>query len=169
MKEAESLDGIVSHLTKKHGGSVQEKGIVAITSKSVDDEPKYALKNVADLTSDEIFSSKNEPGQWICWDFREMRVRPTHYTLTAQYLKSWVVSGSVDGSNWTEIDRQTDNQDFNRPMGWKSARDWNTVSFAIANAGEFRFIRVTETAKTHTLNSDFLLLAAVEFFGSLYE
>jgi hypothetical protein len=61
MKEAESLGGI--------------------TSKSVlNDDPEYALTNVPDLTSESRFGSKNGPGQWVCWDFRQMRVRPTHYT-----------------------------------------------------------------------------------------
>jgi hypothetical protein len=50
LKEAKSLDGVISYLTKKHGGNVQEKGIVTITSQSVYD-PHYALTNVADLTS----------------------------------------------------------------------------------------------------------------------
>jgi hypothetical protein len=75
MQVAKSLQGIISYLTKKHGGNIHEKGIVTITSKSVlNDDPKYALKSVADFASDSYFHSKNEPGQWICWDFREMRV-----------------------------------------------------------------------------------------------
>jgi hypothetical protein len=106
MKEAKSLDGIISHLSQKHGGNVHEKGIVTITSKSVHkDDPKY----VADLTSDSRFKSKYyyDPGQWICRDFGEMCVRPTHYTIMTEYLKSWVVEGSLDGRSWTEIDRPT--------------------------------------------------------------
>jgi hypothetical protein len=162
MKAAKSLEGIISHLTKKHGGSVQEKGIVAITSKSVDADPKYALKNVADLTSDALFSSKNEPGQWACWDFREMRVRPTHYTVRAGFLKSWVVEGSLDGSSWTEIDRQTETLTF------KYSRDWAPASFAVSNASESRFIRLTQVGKDH-YGSYSLGLAAVEFFGTLFE
>jgi hypothetical protein len=160
MKAANSLDGIISHLTQKHGGNVQEKGIVTITSKSViNDDPKYALKKVADLTSDSDFWSNSEPGQWICWDFGEMRVRPTHYTIKAGSLKSWVVEGSLDGGSWTEIDRQTDNQDF-----W----DWRRASFAVSNPAEFRFIRLTQTGKDHD-GADCLYLRVVEFFGTLSE
>jgi hypothetical protein len=102
------LDGIISDLTKKHGGNVHGKGIVTITSKSVGGG--HPVKNVADLTSDSYFYSKNEPGQWVCWDFREMRVRLTHYTIWTSYLNSWVVEGSLDGESWTVIDRKT-NQD----------------------------------------------------------
>jgi hypothetical protein len=160
MKESKSLDGIISYLTQKHGGNVHEKGIVTITSKSVsNDDPKYAPKNVADLTSDSSFMSKNEPGQWICWDFGEMRIRPTHYTIRTQYLKSWVVEGSLDGRSWTEIDRQTDNQHFKK---------LNRASFAVSNPAEFRFIRLTQTGK-RTYGDDYLSLQAVEFFGTLSE
>jgi hypothetical protein len=92
-KRARSFtDGIISCLTQKHGGNVHDKGIVSITSKSVFyDDPKYAGRNVADLTSDldrnvadftgSIFQSGHEPGQWICWDFHEMRVSLTYYTI----------------------------------------------------------------------------------------
>jgi hypothetical protein len=154
--EVKSLDGIVSYLTKKHGGNVEEKGIVTITSKSIWSSD---LKNVADLTSDSHFFSKNEPGQWVCWDFCKMRVLPTHYTICARFLKSWVVEGSLDGSSWTEIDRQTDNQDF---------KTQNTASFAVSKPAEFRFIRLTQTGKRHR-NDDVLMLGAVEFFGTLSE
>jgi hypothetical protein len=65
LKEVKSLDGIISYLTRKHGGNVHGKGIVAITSKSVfNDDSWCALRNVADLISDSVFRSKCEPGQW---------------------------------------------------------------------------------------------------------
>jgi uncharacterized coiled-coil protein SlyX len=111
LKKAKSIEGIISYLTRKHAGNVHDKGIVTITSKSVvhDHDPR----NVADLTSGNSSISKNEPDQWICWDFHEMRVRPTHYTIKSYCLKSWVVESSLDGEAWTEIDRKTNNEDFN--------------------------------------------------------
>jgi hypothetical protein len=93
MKTDQSLEGIISYLTKKHGGNVHEKGIVTITSKWVRDDPKFALKNVADLTSRSDFISNHEPDQWVCWDFREMGVRPTHYTIFGPNSTSSGASG----------------------------------------------------------------------------
>jgi hypothetical protein len=78
MNEGESLDRIASEVTKKHSRNVHEKGILAITSKSGDDDRKMDLKNDMELDSDSSFLSVEEPCQWICWDFGEMRVRPTH-------------------------------------------------------------------------------------------
>jgi hypothetical protein len=163
MAEAESLEGILSYLTRTHGGNFYEKGIVTITSKSVySAAPRYALKNVADFTDGSTFVSADQPGQWVCWDFHDLHIRPTHYTIWTALLKSWVVEGSLDGRNWTAIDRQTDNRAFETE---------NTVSFAVSNPAECRFIRLTQTGKTYAQVAclDSLTLSAVEFFGALIE
>jgi hypothetical protein len=160
MKESLSLAGIVSYLTKKHRANLHEEGVITITSKS-DRSSVFggALSAVADLTSNLYFTSANEPGQWICWDFRNMRVYPTHYTIRAGGLKSWIVEGSPDGERWTEIDRQTDsNEEFN---GRESA-----LSFRVSNPADCRFIRLILAGKNH-YHDDILYLTALEFFGTL--
>jgi hypothetical protein len=163
MNQTESLDGIISYLTKKHGGHVHERGLVTVTSKSFwANSPEYLAKNAADFTCPVwFFRSKDEPGQWISWDFREMRVSPTHYTMMAYSPTSWVVEGSLDGTNWTEIDRQSDNEDFKKYQ--------HTASFPISKAVECRFIRLSQTGKNDE-GRDFLGdLYVVEFFGTLSE
>jgi hypothetical protein len=105
--------------------------------------------------------SKDAPGQWICWDFHEMRVRPTHYTIRSYWLKSWVIESSLDGEGWTEIDRKTNNQDF-------KAHAWETASFAVSKSAECRFIRLTQTGKRH-YPDDCLSISAFELFGTLLE
>jgi hypothetical protein len=155
LKETNSLDGIISYLTRKHGGNVHDKGIVTLTSRSVVyDDASHALRNVANPTSDSYFCSKDEPGQWICWDFHEMRVLPTHYTITCRFLMSWVIESSLDGEAWTEIDRKTDNEDY--------------ATFTVSKSAECRCIRLTQTGKNHTRNYDLRILA-VEFFRTLLE
>jgi hypothetical protein len=168
LKPSTSLDGIISYLTKKHDGNVQDKGIVVITSKSIDDDdPRLAVRNVAGLTSFMGFRSQNEPGQWVCWDFREMRVRPTHYLIESTFIQSWVVEGSLDGSTWAEIDRQTNNQDFHPGVGFPRPL------FAVSKPAKFRFIRLAQTDKNHACawrqSNDVLQLYNVEFFGTLEE
>jgi hypothetical protein len=157
MKAPESNDGIISYLAKKCGGNVHDQGVVSITSKSVD--PRYVLKDIADLDSHSGFCSRNETGQWVCWEFRAAIVRPTRYEIWALYLKSWVVEGSMNGESWTEIDRQTNNQNFKK---------WNAASFAVSNPADCRFIRLTQTDKNHRGN-DQLAVLALEFFGTLSE
>jgi hypothetical protein len=162
MKAAKSLDGIISYLTKKHGGNVHQTETVTITSKSVyGDGPEAASENVADLASDWDFSSNFGPDEWICWDFGKSRVLLTHYTIRCWLLKSWIVEGSGDGDRWTEIDRRTDTLDF-------KGNTRQTASFAVSKPIECRFIRLTTTDKRHDGNLR-LVLAAVEFFGTLTE
>jgi hypothetical protein len=161
LPEAKSVDGIISYLTRKHGGNVHDRAIITMTSKSVySDHPRDAVRNAADFTSDSDFCSRDEPGQWVCWDFQEMRVRPTHYTIKSYKLKSWVVDGSRDFMNWTEIDRKTDNADFEDGT--------DVVSFAVSNSAECRFIRLTQIGKRHD-GYDSLIMEAFEFFGTLLE
>jgi hypothetical protein len=160
MNRATSLDGIISYLTKKHGGNVHEKGIVTLTSKSFCGDPVFALQHVADLTSEANFCSGNEPGQWFCWDFGALRVFPTHYTLWTCPMKSWVIEVSMDGQAWTTVDRKAGVAVF--------AERWGTASFAVSNPDAGRYIRLLQTEKTK-LGYDMLSLIAVEFFGTVYE
>jgi hypothetical protein len=162
LKEDKPLDGIISYLTRKYGGNVHEKGIVTITSKSVVecDHPPH-VSDLADLHSNSHFTSRNEPGQWVCWDFHELRVRPTHYTIYGPNLRSWMLESSLDGETWIEFDRKTDTDD----LEFDSDR---LASFACSKWTECRFIRLTQTDKNHDRN-DYLMIEGFEFFGTLIE
>jgi hypothetical protein len=165
LQEDKSVDGIISYLTRKHGGNVHDNGIVTITSKSLHSgDPRYALRNVADLTTDWRFDSDDEPGQWVCWDFHEMRIHPTYYTIRAKYLKSWVIESSLDGVAWTEIDRNTENDDFRSTL----SEPPKVASFTVWNTAECRFIRLTQTGENHN-GKDYLIINDFEFFGALVE
>jgi hypothetical protein len=103
----------------------------------------------------------------LCWTF-EFRVRPTHYTIKGD-LKSWVVESSLDGVNWIEIDRKTDNEDLNERRNILTRTNTHHLaSFAVANSTECRFIRVAQTAKNH-IGNDRLTIRAFEVFGTLIE
>jgi hypothetical protein len=160
LKKSKSPKGIISYLTRKYGGNIHDKGIVTITSKSVDVNPEYALQNIADLASRSEFCSREGPDEWVCWDFHEMRVQPTHYTVRCWSMKSWMVEGSLDVVNWTEIDQKTDISNFSPYVA--------TASFAVSRSAESRFIRLTMTDKTHEGYRN-LLIQFVEFFGTLLE
>jgi hypothetical protein len=157
--QRKSLDGIISHLTKECGRSVHDEGIVTITAQSKQASSRYSPHNVVALDTDSFFASADCSGQWICWDFGNLRVHLTHYTFSCCQLKSWIVEGSLDGESWAEIDRHTDNQDFND-------RSWQTASFSVSRPMQLRFIRLTQTGKRHDGN-DFLTMRAAEFFGDL--
>jgi hypothetical protein len=151
LRARQSIDGVIADLTRKHGGKVHDTGIITITSRSVyDDNPKYAARNVADLACHTFFYSKSGPDEWLCWDFRKMRVNPTHYTMRSGNVKSCVIESSLDGVNWTEIDRRTNIKHYE-------------VSAVVSKSAECRFIRLTQTGKRHYGN-DYLSPSS---FGSL--
>jgi hypothetical protein len=152
------LDGIISYFTQKHGGNVHDKGLITFASRSAFQGDSRALNRVANLTSDEAFVSKNETDQWVSWDFGKVCVYPTHYTIRAAGLRSWAIEGSMDGKRWKLIDKQSNYSD--------SPSRWTTISLAVSNSHEFRYLRLTQTAFRY--GGDFLLaLQAVEFFGTL--
>jgi hypothetical protein len=172
METGKPLDGIISYLTTKHGGNVHDMRIVTVTSKSVAQYGTGAPQNVVDLASRSVFESEDHGNsdQWISWDFRNMRVRLTHYTIkTLKGLRSWSVQGSLDGDRWTEIDRQWDRDEFD-------CLKRRTVSFAVRKPAEFRLIRLVQWDRfvpgdpsSYSWNDRQLLLVAVEFFGTLCE
>jgi hypothetical protein len=145
------MEGIISHLTKKHGGNVHDKGIVTITSKSA---VNGVVGNMADLTSTSFANSTADRGQWFCWDFHEMRVRLTHYAITGLSIKSWVVERSLDAQSWTRIGR------YGTPSDWAQ---YEAAPFAVEKSAEYRFIRLRQTHRRDYAFS----LTAVEFFGPM--
>jgi hypothetical protein len=177
MTEKGSLDGIISYLTKKHRGNVHERGVVAITSKSIfRDRPRYLVQNLADLKPESFFlSNTGVPDQWVCWDFKERRVRLTHYAIKASLLLSCLLEGSMDGENWTEIDRQCEICQRGLPtLDWIGrdmpvyCNDFVTLCCEVSAPMEARFIRLTQNDK-NTGGGDYMVVMAVEFFGKITE
>jgi hypothetical protein len=120
------------------------------------------------LKADTLFHSKNERDQWISYDFCKSRIKPTHYSIRSRYdgnpgnynLRSWVIEGSIDGSNWVEIDRRDNNNELN---GKNISRQ-----FAISHPDEFQMIRLRQTGKNHA-GHDYLIFCAFEIFGTLLD
>jgi hypothetical protein len=157
-----SWTGIIGFLTDKSGAngtlvSLEHSGTFM-------DDFQSSLNSAADLDTSHTFWSENAPDQWLSWDFHELRVDPTHYTLWTQDKStafcccpgSWRLEGSVDGSNWTEIDRQTHNTDY-------AAHH----TFEVSRNGPFRFIRFTQ-AGTNYYGSHVLVIEGFELFGDLF-
>jgi hypothetical protein len=171
-KADKSLDGIISYLTGKYGGNVHDKGIVTIYAKrtfpafamlqsnDTNDDPSYPARNLADLTSEAYFWPGNRFGNSVYWDFHDMRVIPTHYTIKSSLPKSWVVESSLDDETWTQIDEQKDNDDLKEKP--------HIASFAVSKSVECRFIRLIQTGDNH-YDNDAFSLCAFEVFGTLIE
>jgi hypothetical protein len=161
MVASDPLNGIIAYLTRKHSGNVRDKEVISISSKSESsDDP---VRNALDLRPEVFFWSRDEPDQWICWDFHEMRVRPTHYSIRSgrwANLKSWVVVGSLDGEHWNEIDRRLENEELNEYCVVRP--------FPVSKPIDCRFVKLTQLGKNHG-GFDYLVLSFFELFGALLE
>jgi hypothetical protein len=160
------LSGIIAHLTSQFSGNIHDRGVVTITAnRPISNYPSYAAKNVADLGTDSYFRSANEPNQWICFDFKAMKIRPTHYSVrtcsggpNTIHLKNWVIEGSADGTSWNEIDRRENNTDLNNSYAVKT--------FNVCRVDTFQMIRLRQIGLNHQ-NYNHLIFTAFELFGSL--
>jgi hypothetical protein len=181
--ELDVPEGIIGHLTRECGGNVHDCNVVVVTSGSFEketdglvDNPRWAAQRAADLRTDSSFGSgyrkKKEDimhtrNNWLCYDFKERRVVPTHYTIRSfggdsglSHLKSWAVETSADGKDWREVDHKEDNEQLNG--------NGVTGTFAITGGVECRFIRLVNIGSNHRGN-DLLQIQAWEIFGSLIE
>jgi hypothetical protein len=111
---ADPLDGIISQLTQTCGGNVADHGLVGIRSASVLRDGCFP-RNAADLRPGPIFSSKDEPNQWIEWDFKTTQIEATHYSIFTHasesggcHLRNWVLEGRNGDEAWTVLDERRD-------------------------------------------------------------
>jgi hypothetical protein len=152
---------MISYLTSKYGGNVSDEGIVNVSGSTT--YGSNVAKNAVDLLATSYFYSRNEPNQWLCYDFKNRKIRPTHYAFHANsghWLRSWIFEVSIDGSVWTELDRHTDDQTTNssHPIG----------IFSVSNPCECQFVRLRQTSVS-ACGHHYLALHAMEIFGDLIE
>jgi hypothetical protein len=145
-------------------------------SGAFNNELRWVAKNAADLEINSCFHSafrnKKEDiphtkNNWVCYDFKERRIAPTHYTIRTfaggpgnSHLKSWLVETSVDGESWREVAHEEDNWQFNG--------EWFTATFPVAGGEECRFVRLVNIGRSH-FGNDLIWISAWEIFGILIE
>jgi hypothetical protein len=161
------LDGIIAHLTSICGGNVHDNGIISVSASSENGAGVLA-RNAVDLDNrSSCFQSSNVANSWLCYDFKQMEVTPTHYSILSYqgafgcfHPKSWCLEVSKDGNSWTEIHRIQDNNDLN---------DSNKIgTYEVTKSVKCRFIRLRQTGRNH-VNYDYFLLSGFEIFGLLHE
>jgi hypothetical protein len=183
-------DGIIAPLTRACGGKVHDHDVIDVMYGTFEKEthkanPRwgalhtrddYAAKNAVDLEVGSIFCSAfrdrsdkipHTRNNWVRYDFKERRIVPTHYTVRSyrgdpgrKHLKLWLIETKADGESWREVAREENNKQL------KGCRFSGT--FAIADSGECRFIRLVNIGRNH-FGEDRILISAWEIFGSLLE
>lgn len=166
------FNGIIHHLTTKYGGNVQDKGIVDVTStqlNSYSQLPKY----VVDLDNiKSYFCSANIRDSWLCYDFKERKVRPTHYSIRSthdyakgyHHLKNWCIEGSNDNMEWKILDVRNEESSLDD----RSASNTFKIQSALEENEYYRYLRIRETG-VNTYGQFNLIFAGLEYFGSVRE
>lgn len=100
--------------------------------------------------------------EWLCFDFGAGKLwAVTRYTITgniwdtANNPSAWKFQGSLDGSNWVDLDSRSG-------ISWGSAGE--TKSFSFSNAVGYRLHRLWVTAIYHQDNV--LTVGELELFGT---
>jgi hypothetical protein len=138
------LEGIISYLTRKCGGHIGNRGIISITASSVYDPINYPLRNIADFENRTFFFSKNDVNSWICYDFKNMGIKPIHYSIRSRpddnhHLRSWTLEGSMDCQSWQELDRRESNTALSSQCA--------TAIFSISRSLEIQIIRLRQPSQ----------------------
>jgi hypothetical protein len=162
--EKQVFEGVISYLNKCCGQNPHDKGYICASGTSCN-ELHYHAKNVADFQTNSWFHSQNEKNQWLCYDFKDMRVAITHYILRSPeasvgwyHLRSWVMEGSLDNEKWIELDCRREEQRLN---GSKFV-----CSCEVRTVVESRFIRIRSIGADWG-GQNFLMIQAFEVFGGL--
>lgn len=162
------LSGIINFLRKNSSNTIDN--ILNITASSVNNGPdERYLPQTAFLYDEKNkhFVSKDEPNSWLCIDFKERRVIPTHYTIGSaccspnwHHPKSWVIEGSTDKKSWEKLDEQ-----FNCP--YLNGRNLShTFNIQNSTSKSFQFIRIKSTGPDWA-NTNYLIIESFEIYGTL--
>jgi hypothetical protein len=161
-EEGKSFEGIISFLTREHGGNVHDRDIVSVTSSSVNSN--HLAKHVVDFDSLLYAQTLHEANGWICYDLNENRVNVDHYSVRTRndsddnHPMNWIIEGSQDGHEWIEVDRRNDCREL---LGKSRSQ-----TFPTSRTGYFRQIRLRQTGQNSS-GYHFLTVSAFELFGVL--
>jgi hypothetical protein len=145
---------------------VIDRNIVSITASSIASPQSFPLRHVADFSNQSYFYTNDETNSWICYDFKDMQIKVTHYSIRSRrygnwdHLRSWTLEGSQDGLRWVKIDDRTNDTSLN------SEGAISSFSISEESQSEFQMIRLRQTGKNSS-GSDCLVVNAIEFFGVL--
>jgi hypothetical protein len=153
------FEGILHHLSVKHGGNVHTKGVVTITASSRCSGWK-SVETIADFAQRSNWLSDNISDSWVQFDFKELKVSVSGYSVNSHYrVQLWDMEVSNDGSSWVRIDRRSTNELNNS----------NVVKYFDCNlpSAEFhRYVRMHQTG-VNGYGNHRLGIGNLEFFGRL--
>jgi hypothetical protein len=169
LKPGPPPEGIIAYLTHKCGRNPAQAGLVAVMLSSNCSTDRLGPNALDFMTAtDACAGVTHTESQWIAFDFRGMRVVPTHYWIRSYssgvngaHLKSWVFESVDTQGSAIPLHTCTNCQGMNGPhkIGW-----WTTDRTI-----ECRILRLRSTGETHCSGNWRVIISGFEVFGQLRE
>lgn len=166
-----SFKGIIYHLGKGNPKSVIDNNIVNVTASSfISNGQTNQPQNIADFERNDFkFYSINEKNSWICYDFIDKKVKPSHYSIRStswsynvDHLQNWCIEGSNNGKKWNVLSKIRNEKTLIFPNAYNS---FQVDDYSCSNE-YFRYIRLRQDG-FNSGNDNVLGLSALELFGSV--
>lgn len=161
--QGHEFDGIIKQLTLKARGNLHDKGIIEVTSNSINsnNHPKNLL------TSDsKYYSAKNGVKNfWVLFNFKKFEIEISSYSIRSfdfpvGHIKNWVLEISNDGENFEEIDEHSNCEDLNQLLV--------TKTFSVKKNHFSRFVRFRHIGEFWSYKLQYFPgFNRIEFFGFL--
>lgn len=155
--------GVFNFLKKE--STINEEVEITYSSKGDGSSEPENLLLFEDPTKN--FYTDNLQNSWICFEFKKRKIIPLNYTIrtynwtsNVSHLKSWVIEGSNDNSNWLVVDEEIDCPFLN---GKSFVHTFNINN---EQNKPFKYLRIRQTGPNWA-NYNFLKFDSIEFYGTL--
>ncbi|OHS96147.1 hypothetical protein TRFO_37682 [Tritrichomonas foetus] len=121
------------------------------------------LYSLFDDSKDSIFCTGNIENSSIKIVFKNMKVRPTYYSISSgpnNFLRNWILEYSKDKINWIELDKHENDSSL--------CHRYISQSFDISEPVQAQIFRLRQTGKNSNLDN-ILCLSKFELYGSIFE
>lgn len=172
VEKGHELEGIMRHLTNETNGNIHDNGTIEITTNSIygDNIKSYHPKNLVDYqNSSSLYYSKNEPGVFVCFDFKDRRIQLSSYSIQTQsgspnacHLKNWVIEVSNDNKSWEEVDCRSNDSTLN------GSSIIGVFNIKKQSSEFYQYIRLRQT-DVCWYNDYRIYIPFIEFFGKMEE
>ena len=162
--------GIIHHLREKSNNQIENEINITASSILFDNESYHPRNVVLFEDQNRFFCSKNFENSWLCFDFKDNRVIPTHYTIrsnscdenNSSHPKTWVIEGSNDNLSWDEIDEEINCAHLN------GRNVSHTFEMNKQNSKEYKYIRMRLTGP-NWYYCNYLIIDSFEIYGRLIQ
>lgn len=153
------FEGIINYFNKQ---SNLKNEIDLSCSSPVNSKPWYIFTFDGERRQ---FCTKIEEDPWLCIEFKQHEIKPTHYTIRSGYdsdnPKSFTFEGSIDKKEWKILDTE------NEINYLKDSLSVHTFSISTQTNQPFKYLRLHLTGNNWN-DRKILQINSIEIFGDIF-